>query len=495
MHADRLFQSIPFHIDCIPEFQIPAKYAITMLGLIGGFLPSFTPNKDEDGMITYGYGDQNTSPTILASRVAHQFLLRKGEYYPASAHFAKTEGSEFLSLFPTEASGVVNEDFIAATFFFLSQHEEWSISKRDEFDRFPAKESLLGKLNALDRPVVAEYAAVLKHIARKLGYQITDSPRYRECYAAMAMTHDIDYMRKFTPGLLYRESVKHLLLNQVNLTLPKRIKRFVEFVSYADPKRDPYKHSLREIIRAEKRMNVRATFFFKSGGTDKRDTRYSLAQPFVRSSLTELQSEGHCLGLHPSFRSYDNPTMMDREKERLNQAVGSPITGVRQHYLRHKYPVTHRLHSACGFMFDSTLGFAEKEGFRTGTCHPYLPFDLGTMEVIPVWQFPLTVMDGTLAFYQHLSSATSFERILVLMETVRRHCGVFVPLFHNTISDSHDFPGWQKTFEDTLHASITGKLYCGTLPEVHSAWLGLKGKSAESFTWQMVHSISETHDS
>ena len=77
---------------------------------------------------------------------------------------------------------------------------------------------------------------------------------------------------------------------------------------------------------------------------------------------------------------------------RLREAAGTPLRSIRQHYLRFVYPQTWRQQADEGFFVDSTLGFAEQEGFRNGVCHPFLPWDAETSAPLPLWEVPLTVM-------------------------------------------------------------------------------------------------------
>ena len=54
-------KAIPWRIDCAPEFRLPARYTITMLGLIAGFVPRFIEHADADGgepYCVYGTGDR-----------------------------------------------------------------------------------------------------------------------------------------------------------------------------------------------------------------------------------------------------------------------------------------------------------------------------------------------------------------------------------------------------------------------------------------------------
>ena len=142
--------------------------------------------------------------------------------------------------------------------------------------------------------------------------------------------------------------------------------------------------------------------------------------------------------------------MLNLEKERLGKVSGKAILGGRQHYLRWKTPDTWRIWEKAGLKYDTTMSFADYEGFRCGICFPYKPFDVLENRVLDIWELPLTVMDGSLFDYQNLTPEEGFQRIKELIETVKKYSGVFVLLWHNSSFDELRLPGWSRVCEKTL---------------------------------------------
>lgn len=138
------------------------------------------------------------------------------------------------------------------------------------------------------------------------------------------------------------------------------------------------------------------------------------------------------------------------EKEKLEKVTENTIFGGRQHYLRWKSPDTWRILEKAGLKYDTTLSFADHEGFRCGICFPYKPFDVLGNRVLDIWELPLTVMDGSLFDYQNLTSEEGFQRIKKIINTVKKYQGVFVLLWHNSSLDPLELPGWIKTYERTM---------------------------------------------
>jgi len=103
-----------------------------------------------------------------------------------------------------------------------------------------------------------------------------------------------------------------------------------------------------------------------------------------------------------------------------------------------------------GLKYDTTLSFADHEGFRCGICFPYKPFDVLKNRVLNIWELPLTVMDGSLFNYQNLIPEEGFQRIKSIINTVKKYQGVFVLSWHNSSLDDLRLPGWVEVYERTM---------------------------------------------
>ncbi len=103
--------------------------------------------------------------------------------------------------------------------------------------------------------------------------------------------------------------------------------------------------------------------------------------------------------------------------------------------------------------WDSTLSYADKEGFRCGTCYEYSVFDILNREKLKLKERPLIIMEGTLVNYQNFTPEEMEERIKNLADKVKQYNGQFVFLWHNS-----SFGGSWKKFE-----YIYEKVICGNL--------------------------------
>jgi len=342
-----------------------------------------------------------------------------------------------------------NIDLIASSFFLLTRYEEVVSSDPtilDKHERFPATASMAYKEKFLHRPLVNEYFDLLWGWINEFCFGLTRSPLWNGNNFALCLTHDIDRVR--TPWSELR-TLGSLVLKQRKPY--KALTRFVNNIQVALLKKtDPF-DNIAQILSLEEKYGASSTFYFMtepdffSGG-------YWLDDPWVKRARRKVGEYSAEIGLHAGYYSYNTYEILKRQKTKLSE-INIEHPGCRQHYLRWKTPDTWLLQEKCGIIYDTTLCFADHEGFRSGICHPFQPFDLINNRTINIWEIPLTIMDCTLSQYRGLSPVEGLKVIKNYIDIVKKHSGVIVILWHNTFFDSDLFPGWPNTYEKVLEYS------------------------------------------
>ncbi|MBN1429117.1 MAG: hypothetical protein JXB07_12145, partial [Anaerolineae bacterium] len=107
-------------------------------------------------------------------------------------HNADSESTPFAEL-RSDGTLIFHADIIASALFMLTRWEETVFPVRDEHDRFPATASVAYKHGFLDRPLVDEYALILREWLRVIlpGWE----PESRSF--SVKLSHDIDHLRRF----------------------------------------------------------------------------------------------------------------------------------------------------------------------------------------------------------------------------------------------------------------------------------------------------------
>lgn len=320
----------------------------------------------------------------------------------------------------------VGIDLFASSFFMLTRWEEYVNPLRDLHERFPATASIAYKYDFLDRPIVNEYVEMLWNMLVYLGIK---QPRKVRSYQ-MILTHDVDHIRYWkNPYTLFRSMAGEIYRNKDVMAAISQIPQFIKV--QANRKNDPY-DTFDWIMDISEKANVQSRFYFMSGGTTKYDNNYIVESDRSRKIIAGIINRGHIVGFHPSYNSYNDPVQWRLEKEHLEQIVGISIKEGRQHFLRFEQPTTWQIWEENGMEMDSTLSYADHEGFRCGTCYEFNVFNFLNRTKLQLKEYPLIVMEGSMVVYQKYTSSDMHDRIVELIDKVKKYNGNFVFLWHNS---------------------------------------------------------------
>ncbi|MGI6776581.1 MAG: polysaccharide deacetylase family protein [Acetivibrionales bacterium] len=368
-----------------------------------------------------------------------------------------------------------NMDIISDIFFMLTRYEEVVRSKnvnKDEYGRFPARESVASRYGFLHRPVVNEAIELLWAWIDSFGTGCERmNPWGRKDFVA-CLSHDVDWISTYD-----NKSAARVLMTTASLLLRRRKpeeawKYLTGYVrNLIDYKRDPY-WTFDYMTKLEKEYGCSSSFYFMSGGTTCFDGRYRIEGRKARKLVEALEERGFEVGYHGSFDSCKSFPHIWSEKLKLDGIINTGTYGCRQHYLRFEAPLTWRIQEKCGLLYDTTVGYAEREGFRAGICVPYKPYDIFNNRTMDIWEIPLIAMDDTYHSYLALDSGEVLERLEFYMDIVRKYKGVFTLLVHNTSFHNHRLLDWNTN-------------YCRILEKINEKnGIGLSGRDV-IMTWKV----------
>jgi Family of unknown function (DUF7033) len=367
------------------------------------------------------------------------------------------------------SSGDTAFDPVAATFYFLSGWQERYAAECDEHGRFRSVDALQDRLGQTVLPFVDIYRTYFVHLLRTKGIEL-DRKTWEGSDWAFCPTHDIDYVRKWRPGIFFREIVERAIGNQEKESPRARIRRVTRAVSGLFSPSDPYRQALERMLAVVTGRGGTSTFFFKTAARAPHDVGYSTRSTFLHSFFRRLKVAGCEIGLHPSYHAFNHPDYLAEERARLRLDAGVDVASVRMHYLRLSVPTTARLSADAGFTLDSTLGFSDRVGFRNGTCLPFQLYDLDRGAALDIFEMPLTLMESALFNRMSCTPEQATGETVALMETCRKYGGVFVGLWHNILWDEAEFPLWGEHFERTVDRAVRQEAYIGSLRRCFNAW-------------------------
>ena len=327
---------------------------------------------------------------------------------------------------------VLDVDVFGTAFWYLARVEEVLSDARDAHGRFPVEASR----DVHQRPCVDELTDALGRTLLELWPALA----LRRHEFRVAPTHDVDRPFKHlfqSPRALLKGMARDILAGQSIgdvLAAPRRRLQ----VRRSQVERDPF-NTFDWLMNESERHGVRSTFYFicarQPGGIDG---DYLIDDPRIREILRRIHARGHLIGLHGSYMSAFDVSLLIEEVCRLRRVceaerIDLGAIRLRQHVLRFDPRRSVGVWMHAGIAEDSTLGHAGRAGFRCGTCREFPLYDLENRRMTPVIERPLIAMDASLMEprYEGLTFARAAERIAELATLCRRHGGTFVLLWHN----------------------------------------------------------------
>ncbi len=367
----------------------------------------------------------------------------------------------------TYADGVatINYDIISSAFYLLSGWQEHYGVERDKFGRYTYKASVQAKYNIITKPVVNYYFEVLRKAieqvhGKALNYRTwPDGSNFATC-----LTYDVDRLHSAWKvagmPLLQSGDVKNFTVLQLKNMFSK----------------DPW-NNLPDSMALAERYGAKATFFMLASNqryNGHPNADYDITKPKYQQLAQSIADRGHEVGIHGSFGTTND---LQQLKSDMRKLPFKP-SGNRFHYLCHIPEKTPQLLQQSGLKYDSTLGFADRFGFRNSYCHPFYPYDFKNGKAHTYLELPLNLMDITLInpHYMHLKPSRALEEIEPMVQEIMRFNGLFTILWHNeNISSYSEYPlpkgepSWRKVLEDllkNLQANGTAFLTCAEAAEL-----------------------------
>lgn len=254
----------------------------------------------------------------------------------------------------------------------------------------------------------------------------------------VALTHDVDRVKKtyhyltFIIRALKRRDVRSVIYQIKSLFRRGTFWNFERIIDYED------KHKLK------------STFFFLNE-TIRFDPfcpsnwpislgRYQIKSIELIGIIREIDRLGWEVGVHGSYLSYKDELLLRNEKAVLENVLGHPVIGIRQHYLNLKQE-TWEIQRAAGFKYDTSLGLKNDIGFPQP--RPFRPFD--DQFIV----FPLTIMD--MYFLENID--LNLKKLLKMINTCKHNNSLIVLNWHNNVFDENEYLGYfeaYKTIVDVL---------------------------------------------
>ena len=332
-------------------------------------------------------------------------------------------------------------DIFAASFYIISRYEEYLPHVSDNYNRFQPQDSILYKMEMMERPVINLWSI-------DLGNELV--ARYQEITLKkktfrFVPTYDVDAAWAYRNKGFFRTTLS--LCRDILRVDKNEIKYRWDVLR--KKKMDPF-DTFEYQIKLQKELKLSPLYFILCGDYNTNDKNISIKNKEFQQLIKHL-GDYALVGIHPSFSSYLNKNMIKEEITRLSDVLKREVTISRQHFLRLSLPSSYQILIELDITDDYTMGYASQAGFRAGYADTFKFFDLENDMKTKLNIHPFALMDGTMRDYLNLDVQESYEKAKKLVDEVKNVNGTFILLWHNeTLSGEKRWEGWITLYRKIL---------------------------------------------
>ncbi|MBK6992930.1 MAG: polysaccharide deacetylase family protein [Chitinophagaceae bacterium] len=350
------------------------------------------------------------------------------------------EWNDSNAFFKTE--GDFPFDIFAASFYLLSRYEEYLPHEKDMYGRYAHENSLAFREIFLNIPLVNQWLQVFKKVLK----QQFPSFALKNTFFKFQQTYDIDEAFSYKHKGWFRNAggaVKDVLKgNWSKVGLRQKV--------LSNKVKDTY-DSYEWMDELHQQYNLKPNYFFlvpeKNGQYDKNILPANTAM----QSLIKQHADKYTVGIHPSWQSGDEHSLLGKEIKILEGISGKTVTTSRQHFIRFTLPDTFRRLVEAGIKDDYSMGYGSINGFRASVASSFYWYDLVKEEQTELLLYPFCYMEANSFYEQKVSSQQALEEMLHYLNEVKKVNGTLITLWHNTFLGTNPFfVGWREVYQQFI---------------------------------------------
>lgn len=358
----------------------------------------------------------------------HTLLFEEG-IKPQQIDCFETDG--YKAFFKTSASDF-QFDIFAASFYLLSRYEEYLPHEKDIYGRYSHENSLAFKNNFLHKPLINIW---INDLTLRLKTAFENIIFHPPVFKAI-LTYDIDIAWSYQHKGFFRNIggfIKNPGLERLSVML--RIKK------------DPFDaYDFIDKLHEQKQLSV-LYFFLVADNVSKYDKNISPNKASMRE-LIKAHSNKYPIGLHPSWKSNNNITILKKEKAYLEEIANKQILNSRQHYIQFSLPDSFEKLIKAGINNDFSMGYGSINGFRASFAGSFYWYNLAAEKMTRLKLFPFCFMDANSHYEQHQNTKDAFAELMHYKNECEKVNGLFISIFHNNfLGTDKKFNGWKEMYE------------------------------------------------
>ncbi len=322
-----------------------------------------------------------------------------------------------------ETEGDFHFDFLAASFYLLQRYEEYLPHTKDMYGRYAHENSIAFKNGFLHLPLVDLWLHELRYKIQGAGFKIQGLSVRHQAFNFIP-TYDIDIAYSYKgkgfvrnmAGVIRSFGQWNLLKERWQVLLGKR--------------QDPF-DIFHELDALHLQYHLQPVYFFLLAKQRKGyDKNINPATQEMKLLIKDI-AEKYTTGIHPSWQSGDDESLLQTEIETLQSNCKKNICVSRQHYLRMQLPGTYQQLINHGITSEHSMGYGSINGFRASTCVPYYWYNLDTEQATTLKVFPFCYMEANSIFEQKDTPAQALKELQQYYDVVKKVGGTLIAIFHN----------------------------------------------------------------
>jgi len=338
-----------------------------------------------------------------------------------------------------ETGGDMQFDIFAATFYLITRYEEYLPHEKDEYGRYAHTNSLAFREGFLQLPLVNIWMQEFKSALHEQFPEL----RFKGRHFENVITYDIDIAYSYLCKGLYRNiggSLRSLWKGEWNLV----VERWKVLMGL---RKDPFDcYEWLDALHLYCRLKP-YYFFLVPRNNSIYDKNVSTSSKHFQE-LVKYYCATYNVGIHPSWQSGDDHSLLKEELEWLEAVGDKDIIASRQHYIRLTLPETYRRLVAEGIRKDFSMGYGSVNGFRASVCTCFKWYDLENDHTTPLNVYPFCFMDANSFYEEKHTPSQAFDELMMFYNAVKKVNGMLITIWHNSIlGTDNSTRGWSRMFE------------------------------------------------
>lgn len=338
-------------------------------------------------------------------------------------------------------------DIFAASFYLLSRYEEYLPYQKDIYGRYAHENSLAYKEDFMNRPLVNIWLKDFTESIKEKSPSFTPDS-YRD-YVSRFMflpTYDIDMAWSYRHKGWWRNFggiIKSFIKNDL-----QQLKERINVLK--GKQQDPF-DAYSWMNQLHEKYKLKPYYFFLVAGKNGRHDKNISPGKKAMKDLIYDHAMNYPVGIHPSWRSGDEVSLLKKEINTLAMITGSAIYSSRQHYIRFTLPETFQRLINNGIQFDFSMGYGSINGFRASVASPFYWYDLPNEKQADLLLFPFCFMEANSFYEQKYTARQALDEMRYYYNAIKSVSGTFIMIWHNSfLGTGKLFTGWREIYEQFI---------------------------------------------